>query len=76
MSEPGASASSLSLVEIVRSQNASTWLLIVQPVSALIFLIALFAETNRLPFDMPESETDLVGGFHTEYGSFKFGIFL
>lgn len=75
VSEPGASASSLSLVEIVRSQNSSTWLLIIQPVSALIFLIALFAETNRLPFDMPESETDLVGGFHTEYGSFKFGIF-
>jgi len=75
VSEPGATASSLSLVEIVRSQNASTWLLIIQPVSALIFLIALFAETNRLPFDMPESETDLVGGFHTEYGSFKFGIF-
>jgi NADH-quinone oxidoreductase subunit H len=75
VSEPGASASSLSLVEIVRSQNASTWLLIIQPVSALIFLIALFAETNRLPFDMPESETDLVGGFHTEYGGFKFGIF-
>ena len=75
VSDPGATASSLSLVEIVRSQHASSWLLIIQPVSALIFLIALFAETNRLPFDMPESETDLVGGFHTEYGSFKFGIF-
>ena len=75
VSEPGATVSGLSLVEIVRSQNASAWLLIIQPVSALIFLIALFAETNRLPFDMPESETDLVGGFHTEYGSFKFGIF-
>lgn len=75
VSEPGAAVSGLSLVEIVRSQNASAWLLIIQPVSALIFLIALFAETNRLPFDMPESETDLVGGFHTEYGSFKFGIF-
>lgn len=75
VSEPGVTASSLSLVEIVRSQHASSWLLIIQPVSALIFLIALFAETNRLPFDMPESETDLVGGFHTEYGSFKFGIF-
>ena len=75
VSEPGAAVSGLSLVEIVRSQNASAWLLIIQPVSALIFLIALFAETNRLPFDMPKSETDLVGGFHTEYGSFKFGIF-
>lgn len=75
VSEPGSAVSSLSLVEIVRSQQGSTWLLIIQPISALIFLIALFAETNRLPFDMPESETDLVGGFHTEYGSFKFGIF-
>ena len=74
-SEPGALVSSLSLVQIANSQSASAWLLLVQPLSALIFLIALFAETNRLPFDMPESETDLVGGFHTEYGSFKFGIF-
>jgi NADH-quinone oxidoreductase subunit H len=74
-SEPGSLVSSLSLVQIANSQSASTWLLLVQPLSALIFLIALFAETNRLPFDMPESETDLVGGFHTEYGSFKFGIF-
>ena len=46
-----------------------------QPISALIFLVAIFAETNRLPFDMAESETDLVGGFHTEYGAFKFGLF-
>ena len=46
-----------------------------QPLSALIFLVALFAETNRLPFDMPESETELVGGFQTEYGAFKFGMF-
>ena len=75
VSQPGVDVSALSLVEIVNSQHHATWLLLVQPVSALIFLIALFAETNRLPFDMPESETDLVGGFHTEYGSFKFGIF-
>ena len=75
VSVPGSENSALSLVGIVNSQHGSTWLLIVQPVSALIFLISLFAETNRLPFDMPESETDLVGGFHTEYGSFKFGIF-
>ena len=75
VSQPGVDVSALSLVEIVNTQHHATWLLLVQPVSALIFLIALFAETNRLPFDMPESETDLVGGFHTEYGSFKFGIF-
>ncbi|MEC8355007.1 MAG: complex I subunit 1 family protein [Verrucomicrobiota bacterium] len=75
VSKPGVEVSGLSLVEIVNSQHQAMWLLLVQPVSALIFMIALFAETNRLPFDMPESETDLVGGFHTEYGSFKFGIF-
>jgi NADH-quinone oxidoreductase subunit H len=69
-----AQASPLKLSEIVASQQG-VWLVFWQPVSALIFLIALFAETNRLPFDMAESETDLVGGFHTEYGSFKFGFF-
>ena len=72
---PGSAVSGLSLSAIANSQESAAWLLLVQPLSALIFLIALFAETNRLPFDMPESETDLVGGFHTEYGSFKFGIF-
>jgi len=72
--EPG-STGGLSLVCVVDWQAGGWWMVIVQPVSALIFLVALFAETNRLPFDMPESETDLVGGFHTEYGAFKFGIF-
>jgi len=72
---PGSTVSGLSLSGIANSQEGAAWLFLVQPLSALIFLIALFAETNRLPFDMPESETDLVGGFHTEYGSFKFGIF-
>lgn len=51
------------------------WNCVVFPLSAFLFLIALFAETNRLPFDMAESETDLVSGFHTEYGAFKFGLF-
>jgi len=51
------------------------WFVFFMPLSALLYLVALFAESNRLPFDMPESETDLVGGFHTEYGAFKFGLF-
>src|ERR1043165_9748046 len=47
----------------------------IMPVAAFIFLTSLFAETNRQPFDMPESEADLVGGFHTEYGAFKWSLF-
>ncbi len=66
--------SALNLHAVVQTQEG-VWLAIWQPLSAFIFLIALFAETNRLPFDMPEAETELVGGFHTEYGSFKFGLF-
>ena len=64
----------MSLFGVVQCQQG-LWLGLWQPLSALIFLVALFAETNRLPFDMAESETDLVGGFHTEYGAFKFGLF-
>src|SRR3954466_13645676 len=51
------------------------WFVFLMPLSAAIFLVSLFAETNRQPFDMPESEADLVGGFHTEYGAFKWGLF-
>jgi NADH-quinone oxidoreductase subunit H len=64
----------LSLVAMVDAQKG-LWNVFGHPVAALVFLICVFAETNRHPFDMPESETDLVGGFHTEYGSFKFGLF-
>ncbi|RME68689.1 MAG: NADH-quinone oxidoreductase subunit NuoH [Verrucomicrobia bacterium] len=64
----------LSLVRVVEAQ-ADWWFVLTQPVAAVVFIIAIFAETNRLPFDMPESETDLVGGYHTEYSSFKFGFF-
>jgi NADH-quinone oxidoreductase subunit H len=71
---PGGSGT-LSLVAIANYQAGWWWFGMIQPISALIFLVALFAETNRLPFDMPESETELVGGFHTEYSSFKFGLF-
>jgi len=63
-----------SLVRVVEMQSG-IWFLFTMPVSAVVFLIALFAETNRQPFDMPESESDLVGGFHTEYGAFKWSLF-
>lgn len=69
-----AGGSSLSLVTIASMQE-TWWLIFWQPLSALIFLTALFAETNRLPFDMPEAETELVAGYNTEYGAFKFGMF-
>jgi NADH-quinone oxidoreductase subunit H len=70
----------LSLVDVVAMQSGTSgwhgaWGVLLMPISALIFLIALFAETNRQPFDMPESEADLVGGFHTEYGAFKWSLF-
>jgi len=52
-----------------------TWFGFIMPLSAFIFLVSLFAETNRTPFDTIESESDLVGSFHTEYGAFKWGLF-
>ena len=72
----GMGEGTLSLIPVVAGQTgAGLWYFIYFPISALIFLVSLFAETNRAPFDMPESESELVGGFHTEYGAFKFGLF-
>ncbi|MCB0416324.1 MAG: NADH-quinone oxidoreductase subunit NuoH [Bdellovibrionaceae bacterium] len=51
------------------------WGIWFQPIGFLVLFVALFAETNRLPFDLPESEAELVGGYHTEYGSMKFATF-
>jgi len=65
---------SLSLVDVVTTQSG-LWYGMWMPGSFLIFVVCVFAETNRLPFDMAESETELVSGFHTEYSSFKFGLF-
>lgn len=67
-------AGDLTLFNAVASQ-AGLWNVFWMPIPAFIFLVSVFAESNRLPFDMPESETELVGGFHTEYGAFKFGLF-
>jgi NADH-quinone oxidoreductase subunit H len=70
-------AESLRPIAIVESQSGWMWNAIVQPVGFITFLVSAFAETNRLPFDLPEAEPELVGGFHTEYSSMKFaGFFL
>jgi NADH-quinone oxidoreductase subunit H len=67
---------SLNLNEIVDQQTGFHWNLWRQPLGFLIFLICAFAETNRAPFDLPECETELVGGYHTEYSSMKLGFYL
>jgi len=68
-------AQSLSLVDIVHAQQDSTWYILFQPLGFLIFLTAAVAETNRAPFDLPEAESELVSGYHTEYGGLKFAMF-
>lgn len=67
---------SLSLHEIVEQQKGMNWNIFYQPIGFLIFLICAFAECNRTPFDLPECEQELVGGYHTEYSSMKLGFFL
>jgi NADH-quinone oxidoreductase subunit H len=65
---------SLSLREMVYAQYG-LWNVVKQPLAFFIFLVAVFAETNRLPFDLPEAETELVAGYHTEYAGMKFAMF-
>ncbi|MCB0720732.1 MAG: NADH-quinone oxidoreductase subunit NuoH [Ignavibacteriae bacterium] len=65
----------LELDTIVQNQYGWKWNIILQPVGFIIFLVAAFAETNRAPFDLPEAEQELVGGYHTEYSSMKFAMF-
>ena len=66
----------LSLKTMVAQQMDGTWHLFKQPLGFLIFLICVFAECNRTPFDLPEAENELIGGYHTEYSSMKLGFFL
>ena len=66
----------LSLKEMVVQQQSGLWNIVYQPLGFLIFLICSFAECNRTPFDLPEAENELIGGYHTEYSSMKLGFYL
>lgn len=75
-------AGSLNLQRVVEQQMDDrllgflpAWGVFVQPLGFLVFLVAMFAETNRLPFDLPEAESELVAGYHTEYGSMRMAFF-
>jgi NADH-quinone oxidoreductase subunit H len=69
-------SNSLSMVRIVESQREmGWWFVFLQPVAFVIYLIAAVAETNRSPFDLPEAESELTAGFHTEYSGFRFALF-
>ena len=67
---------SLDLVQIVRYQEANAWNVLPQIVACFIFFVAMNAESNRTPFDLPEAESELVAGFHTEYSGMKFAFFM
>lgn len=67
---------SLSLKEIVDQQQGFHWNVFYQPLAFIIFLVCAFAETNRAPFDLPEADSELIGGYHTEYSSMKLGFYL
>lgn len=66
---------SLNLGDVVSYQASGAWLIFKQPLAFGIFVAAMFAETNRLPFDLPESEQELAGGYNVEYSSIKFALF-
>jgi len=67
---------SLRLDDIIFTQAAGSWNIVTQPLGFVVFLVAAFAEAARLPFDLPEAEQELIGGYHTEYASMKLLLFL
>jgi NADH-quinone oxidoreductase subunit H len=69
-------AGSLNLEKIIDYQIHHGWFILFQPMAFLLFMVSVYAECNRLPFDLPEAEQELVGGFHTEYGSMKLALLL
>ncbi|HML58922.1 MAG TPA: NADH-quinone oxidoreductase subunit NuoH [Ferruginibacter sp.] len=66
----------LSLKEMVLQQQEGYWNIVYQPLGFFLFLVCTFAECNRTPFDLPEAENELIGGYHTEYSSMKLGFYL
>ena len=68
-------SNSMSMVSIVEKQQETAWFIVLQPLGFVIFFLAVLAEINRAPFDMPEAEQELVGGYHTEYSGMKFALF-
>ena len=67
---------SLSLNDIIAKQHGMNWNIFYQPVCFLVFFTCALAETNRAPFDLPECESELIGGYHTEYSSMKLGLYM
>jgi NADH-quinone oxidoreductase subunit H len=68
-------AGSLNLESIIGQQTRDGWNVLFQPLACLLFVTSIFAECNRLPFDLPEAEQELIGGYHTEYSGMKFALF-
>src|SRR5207253_7447946 len=66
---------SVNLERIIWHQATTHWNILFQPLAFMLFMISAFAECNRLPFDLPETEQELVGGYHTEYNAMKLALF-